>query len=179
MSCVNELTCFRSHPFMNNEKTSRSIYSVILYNDWLSIYMKTSLTMIVYLYSGICATSALITYAAVMQHQNAESNTPYEFGIGFYLGWAMPICYFISAFCMTLDDMIHSITNDCCLMCRRGGKHKSAAHVWHESQQHMCNRRVSQVTEVRWLRSCDPGQVTEVSCVGLPIDSCALLRKPI
>jgi len=78
---------------------------------------------------GICATSALITYAAVMQHQNAESNTPYEFGIGFYLGWAMPICYFISAFCMTLDDMIHSITNDCCLMCRRGGKHKSAAHV--------------------------------------------------
>ena len=81
------------------------------------------------LFSGICATSALVTYAAVMQMQNKKSHTPYEFGIGFYLGWGMPICYFISAFCMTLDDMIHSVTNDCCLVCRKGGKHKSAAHV--------------------------------------------------
>mgnify|MGYP001803479871 CR=1 FL=1 len=135
-----------------------------------------------FLLPGICATSALVTYAAVMQMQNKKSHTPYEFGIGFYLGWGMPICYFISAFCMTLDDMIHSVTNDCCLVCRKGGKHKSAAHVWcHHTtlstEAHIWCHTLQRMCEViRWLwwHVCDVIRCLQCMCRTMTMMTCSL-----
>ena len=65
-----------------------------------------------------------------MAKSNSELHT---FGIGYYLAWGMPLCYFISAFCMTLDDMIHSASNDCCMMCRRVDKSKQPVQLWRQT----------------------------------------------
>ncbi|XP_067947394.1 uncharacterized protein [Watersipora subatra] len=64
---------------------------------------------------AICSVAALTTYPAVLE--SGKNNVDLEYGIGYFLGWGMPFFYVVSALCMTLDDIIHSLTNDCCLCC--------------------------------------------------------------
>lgn len=75
------------------------------------------------MFAGICSMAALITYPAVLE--TSDLTPKHEYGIGYFLGWGMPLFYFLSAFCMTLDDMIHSVTN-CRVCCRTANNLQTA-----------------------------------------------------
>lgn len=68
-------------------------------------------------HAGICSGAAVAVYPAVLEL--SDSVPVHQFGIGLYLAFGTPVCYFVAAFCMTLDDMIHSLSNDCCMRCRK------------------------------------------------------------
>ncbi|KAF6033326.1 hypothetical protein EB796_008367 [Bugula neritina] len=64
---------------------------------------------------GLCSLTAMIVYTVIIQ--NSKLLPDHSFGIGYYLAWVMPGCYFISTFCMTMDDIIYSMANEWCGMC--------------------------------------------------------------
>lgn len=82
-------------------------------------------------YTGICSGAAVAVYPAVLE---LTDDTPiHRYGIGLYLALGTPLCYFVAAFCMALDDVIHSLSNDCCMLCRKKSVRNKAKSntVWH------------------------------------------------
>ena len=54
---------------------------------------------------GICATAALIAYPGFLRTVNPDGTHRHYFGLGYYLGWGTPLCYFCAALFMTLDEV--------------------------------------------------------------------------
>ncbi|XP_074655129.1 uncharacterized protein LOC141908815 isoform X2 [Tubulanus polymorphus] len=73
----------------------------------------------------ICAltmTSALIVYPVFVMRKSPRD---YRYGYGYYLGWACAFFFYTAAFCMMLDDLIHTASKGCgcCGQRKRGTQH--------------------------------------------------------
>jgi len=79
----------------------------------------------IYFICGIACAAALMAYPVAIKVE--EKMERHSYGYGYGLGWGAVFCYFASAMCMCLDDLVRTIVRGLCCVCC---KPKQASEVY-------------------------------------------------